>query len=202
MRNITFILLSTLAISCAGQTKTTKSPGKLKNSKPAIINITNPERITSPFKTQADEEMFWKIMNQEVDLEKIELSPSNKIAIILMTALSYDVPDIIRVQAFNVLMAKSSQMMDQATKANVERAFDSDNILHRVTALRLIFEYDVDALAILRHVLNDGARITDFIVKQEAKVKKTPDAPPNFKSAPPATSPAPNAPPDVPSQRF
>ncbi len=192
MHKTAFIILSTLTLGCAGQAKVTKSTDKIENSKPLTINITNPERIASPFKNEADEEMFWKIMNNEVDLEKIDPKPSNKIAVILMMALSYEVPDMIRVQAFNALMAKSSQMMDQSTKETVEKAFDSDNLAQRIGALRLIFEYDVDALNILRHVLKDAARLGDFVEKQEAKVKATTSTPPQNQNRNPDQIPSPN----------
>lgn len=74
MRKIAFVLLSTLALGCAGQ-------------KPPPVSLSDNQKTKSPFTNTVEEEIFWSIVKGDVSYNPQESNIDYKIADMIHNAL-------------------------------------------------------------------------------------------------------------------
>lgn len=203
MRKVAIAMISSLLISgCAAFQSnppptihpTRVTPGPIAKSKDtASVNLNN------PFKSKADEELFWKIMNGEIDnpeVKKVEDTPFYTIAIglrILLSCQSTD--DKLRTEIITGLLGNVPQLfMSEETIAKVTANLSGENMMERLQALHFIFALQAKGANIINYVLNDKEHMLPFFKNEMAACEETKKATPNgktFKPAPPATNSSP-----------
>lgn len=193
----TAILLCSLlfATACANTTPAPrlihpeKSPvaAAAKATPTTALSNDNLSRLPNPFKSKTDEEMFWKVMNGEVDAKSIAMTDELQIALILRIMLSSLTPEQMRMQVTQMLVCRtpiyypSEEDLHQMSEDLVSGDFP-----RRWHSLHFLFESSIKTTNLVRYVLGDIARMKDFALK-DAKAKA--EAPPEqtAPSADPAT---------------
>lgn len=132
----------------------------------------------SPFHSSADEVMFWKIMNDEVDVSQLKRTPEMRLAVVLRACLSDKLPVQLRMQILQSLLAsKFSADLDQPGLEALFSQFTNDKVEMRLAAMKTIASKDAAMANMLRYVLSDTAHLKEFAAKNKSTAPATPSLP-------------------------
>ena len=133
----------------------------------ATAGTTSPPSDVSPFSSDDDEMMFWSVMNDEVDLMTTPRTPTMRLAITLRACLSEKTPAETRITLLQIMLSSkfTADLPNDAALDALIGAFQAGGLEVRILALKEVLNRDAKMANILRYVLNDTARMKDFMSK-------------------------------------
>lgn len=195
MKSGLWALLFSLSVGC-GHVSPKHSELPTASVKKSSLTQATATMPVSPFKTESEEEFFWKILNFEVDFAMIPKTPVNLLAIYLAGTLSTNLSAEDRFEAFQYLLGKYQCFSTVAEDQKIKEAIANNQYLEeRWVALQIIIKRDIEANQLLTYVLNNKKRIKEYFDKDAIRRKKA------NKNEVEKPSPAPR-PPSVPTQPF
>lgn len=161
MQKIAFILLSALALGCAGQAKTTK----------LVESLENDHQIKSPFLDKIQEEIFWSIIRGEVVPAPNSHNLDNDTALLIRKILINKTEIVARIDALHQL---KDLTIAPEKLGSYCRNFEVGHAEDRLWTLKAFFNDRYRGQEILTYALNSPRMLT-FIADEMTKSAPSPN---------------------------
>ncbi len=210
MKKTTLVLISALSLAACATAKPIEVKGspkpevaapdplQIKPSLPASL-ATNP--YPNPFKNQTEEDLFWKVMNGEVDNLTEDAPPLVNIAVLLRVAMSPRYEDDARTKALIMLTNLAIFYIPSQNLAEMDFNLLNTDPVVSWNALRIVSNLNFNALAIVNYVLNDDKNMSQWLANETAAIKKMQTSPKEKTAPTPDTGKTPKGD-GIPTQTF